>query len=199
MRRSVPRFPALFSSGRLWYVRGTTKPFSSRGSAESFPRPSRRSRSISPGPRGPSTTFLSAESEKRHTRVEGKHTFASKRPYWARVTSSGPKRTLFSGPKLAGKKGPEASASDKEVVFCYNNDYSFKLSRNDAASQYAITSFDKNIGGEPPAPFKVQVDGRVYEYLDAPFSFSAAYQPLSRIISSDRFTIQPHFGNPQRR
>ncbi len=75
-------------------------------------------------------------------------------------------------------------------MYCYNKDYSFTLSKKDVYSQYIIRSFDKNVEGEPPHHLKVQVDGWLYEYLDAPFSFFAAYQPLSRIISSDGFSIE---------
>ena len=131
------------------------------------------------------------KAKSRHRGMAGKFTFATRRPYWARVVSSRPKPLKSSGPRAAGKEVPEAAdSSDGEFVYCYNKLYSFSLSKKNADSQYVITSFDKNVDGEPPRSLKVQVDGWLFEYLDAPFSFSAAYQPLSRIISSDSFSIQ---------
>ena len=111
----------------------------------------------------------------RQQEMVGKFTFATRRPYWARVTSS---RTRPAG---------------QDMVYCFNKDYSFALVKKDGDAQYVIRSFDKNVNGEPPQQSTVQVDGWLYEYLDAPFSLSAFYQPLSRIISSDRFSIQRPF------
>ncbi len=121
----------------------------------------------------------------------GRSTFATRRPYWARVTLSRTRPIKSSRPRPAGKEVPEVAASSgREIVYCYNKDYSFSLLKKDADSQYIIRSFDKNVDGEPPHQMKVQVNGSLYGYLDAPFSFSAAYQPLSHIISSDRLSIR---------
>jgi hypothetical protein len=127
----------------------------------------------------------------RHIQQEGNAKFLTRRPYWARVTASERLPAKSSGLGAAGKGAAEiATSSGREIVYGYNEDYSFSLSKKDADPQYIIKSLDKNEGGEPPRHLKVQVDGWLYEYLDAPFSFSAVYQPLSRIISSDRFSIQ---------
>jgi hypothetical protein len=127
----------------------------------------------------------------RQVKTAGNLTFATRRPHSARVTASTKRQAKSSGPGPAGKGIPEtAASSSREIVYCYNEDYSFSLSKKDADQQYIISSLDKNVGGEPAQSIKVQVDGWLYEYLDAPLSFSAVYQPLSRIISSDRFSIR---------
>jgi hypothetical protein len=129
--------------------------------------------------------------KRRSSDTAGKFTFASRRPYWARVTSHRTKAAKSSGPSPEGKTVPEVPASlTQDVVYCHNKDYSFELTKSEADAQYVIRSFDKSVNGVPPRGSTVQIDGWLYEYLDAPFSFSAVYQPLSRVISSDRFSIQ---------
>jgi hypothetical protein len=122
----------------------------------------------------------------------GKFAFATRRPYWARVTKSPTIRAKSSGPGPEGKEVPEvASSSGPEIVYCYNKDYSFNLlKRKDSDSQYVIKSFDQNLDGEPSHEVKGQVYNLLYDYLDAPFSCPPLWRPSSSIIASDRSLIQ---------
>lgn len=122
----------------------------------------------------------------------GRFTFATRKPYRARVTKRPTTRAKSSGPGPEGKGVPEvAAASGPEIVYCYNKDYSFSLlKRKDSDPQYVISSFDQNLDGEPSHQVRGQVYAYLYDYLDAPFSCPPLWRPSSSITPSDRLPIQ---------
>ena len=127
----------------------------------------------------------------RHMGTAGKFWFATKSPHFARVISNSMKPLASSKMKSEGEKVLKSSeSSGPTLVYCINEDDSFSLLKKNSESEYMITAFEKNISGSPPYEFKVQMDGWLIEYVNAPFSLSAIYQPLSRIISKDGFSIQ---------
>ncbi len=127
----------------------------------------------------------------RHMGTAGKFSFATKSPHFARVISNSMKPLASSKKKSEGEKVLKSSeSSGPTLVYCFNDNDSFSLLRKSTDDEYIITSFEANVSGSPPYEFKVQMDGWLFEYVNAPFSLSVIYQPLSRIISKDGFSIQ---------
>ena len=114
----------------------------------------------------------------RHRLTVGRTVFESKRPGMARVVSD-------TDSTRDSEKG--ATSKHTQTVYCYNRDYSFKLSREGGSSAYSIASFEKNVNGKSPMETR-EMGLRLSMYLDAPTGLYVF--PISSILADPRFSLE---------
>jgi hypothetical protein len=77
--------------------------------------------------------------------------------------------------------------SGTELVFCYNRDYSFRLSKRADASAFTIESFQGNTSGQIPVEDK-NMQHRLWTFLCAPYSLYLT--PISRLLADENFVVR---------
>ncbi len=104
--------------------------------------------------------------------------FATKAPHMAKVIIREGTVLTYKSENRVGKRG---------VVFCYNRDYSFRLSKDAGATGYTVESFQDNTEGQAPAEEKNMIH-RLRVFLCAPYSLYLA--PISRLLSDKDFVTR---------
>jgi hypothetical protein len=102
-------------------------------------------------------------------------TFATKTPQMAKVAIHEGTTISFNGTNRISKKG---------LVFCYNRDCSFRLSRDSEGSTFSVASFQIREDGQAPHE-DLDMGHRLWLFLRAPYSLYL--MPLSQLLSDKRF------------
>ena len=128
-----------------------------------------------------------------HLKINGRFTFASRRPNLAKVTR------LATMTRMSDQK----TSPPKETVFCCNTEHSFWLVREAGKREFTVRSFATDKEGQ--SFIRNQMPSWLYSYLDAPFSLGgpsmsavigeagAAIERVSAVHQGDKAHLKIEF------